>query len=179
VSGSEFSRPVALDTLGEQPRRLAIAADADECAALARRFALVAIARLDADAVLVRTGEAVRARGTIGAEVTQSCVATGAPVPATLDAPFDIVFRHAGESAPDAEIELDEDDLDVVFFEGGAIDLGEAAAETLALALDPYPRAPGADAALRAAGVKREDEAGPLGALAGLRDKLGGPDRPS
>jgi uncharacterized metal-binding protein YceD (DUF177 family) len=179
VTAGEFSRPVALDTLGGQPRRLAIAADADERAALARRFALVAIARLDAEAALVRAGEEVRARGTIGAAVTQSCVATGAPVPATLDVPFDIVFRRAGERRPDEEIELDEADLDVVFFEGGAIDLGEAAAQTLALALDPYPRAPGADAALRAAGVKREEEAGPLGALAGLRDKLSRPDRAS
>ena len=51
------------------------------------------------------------------------------------------------------EIELSEDDCDTVFYTGGAIDLGEAAAETLALALDPFPRSPGAAAALREAGV--------------------------
>ena len=57
--------------------------------------------------------------------------------------------------------------------EDGAIDLGEAAAETLLLALDPYPRAPNADAVLREAGVKpegeEEREPGPFAALAALK----------
>ena len=54
-----------------------------------------------------------------------------------------------------------------------ATDLG-AVAETLALSLDPFPRAPDADAVLRAAGVLSEDEAvtGPFAALKGLKDKL-------
>ena len=63
-------------------------------------------------------------------------------------------------------------ELDVVFYDGAAIDLGEAVAETLVLSLDPYPRAPGAGETLKAAGVKSEEEAGPFGALVGLRDKL-------
>ena len=53
----------------------------------------------------------------------------------------------------------------------GAIDLGEVAAETMALALAPFPRGPGADAALKQAGVLSEGEAGPFGALAGLLKK--------
>ena len=56
--------------------------------------------------------------------------------------------------------------------EGGAIDLGEAAAETMALALDPFPRAAGAEAALRAAGVLSEEEARPANAFAALKDAL-------
>ncbi|HEV2747118.1 MAG TPA: DUF177 domain-containing protein, partial [Allosphingosinicella sp.] len=43
---------------------------------------------------------------------------------------------------------------------------------TLALSLDPFPRSPAAAEALKAAGVKSEEEAGPFGALAALRDKL-------
>jgi len=42
----------------------------------------------------------------------------------------------------------------VVFYDGASIDVGEAVAETLLLNLDPYPRAPGAEQALRAAGVR-------------------------
>jgi hypothetical protein len=98
---------------------------------------------------------------------------TAEPVPAHLNLPFELVFRPQSEGTPDEEIELEEGDLDIVFYEGAVIDLGEAAAETLALGLDPYPRAPGAAAALKAAGVRSEEEAGPFGALAGLRDKLG------
>ncbi len=63
----------------------------------------------------------------------------------------------------------------MVFYDRAEIDVGEAVAETLALNLDPWPRAPDAEAALRAAGVKREgeEERGPFAALAGLKDKSG------
>jgi len=173
VTTPEFSRPVRVDSLGSEPRPMAIAADEAERAALARRFGLVEIARLAAGAVLARQGPEVVARGRVDAEVVQSCVASGEPVAASVDVPFELVFRPGPEAArPDEEVELSESELDVVFYDGAAIDLGEAAAETLALSLDPYPRAPGAEAALKAAGVKSEEEAGPFGALAGLRDKL-------
>ncbi|MBN9990995.1 hypothetical protein JND45_16805, partial [Listeria monocytogenes] len=62
--------------------------------------------------------------------------------------------------------------LDTMPYDGAAIDLGEAAAETMALALDPFPRGPNAAAALRAAGVISEEEAKPAGALAGLKGLL-------
>lgn len=171
----EFSRPVRIDTLGGAPRRIEVSAEPDERAALARRFALPAIDSLTATAdVHVREDE-VHAAGRLQAAVTQSCVATGAPLPATLDVPFDLVFRPTPEGGtPDEEIELSEEDMDVIFYDGARIDLGEAAAETLSLALDPFPRAPDAAAALKAAGVKSEGEASPFGALADLKDKLGG-----
>jgi hypothetical protein len=61
-----------------------------------------------------------------------------------------------------------------MFYEGGAIDLGEAAAQTLALSIDPYPRSPAAEAALREAGVKSEEdaraEASPFAALKALKE---------
>ena len=49
------------------------------------------------------------------------------------------------------------------------IDLGAAIADTLGLAIDPYPRSAGADAALKEAGVLSEAEAGPFAALAKLK----------
>jgi len=172
---NEFARPIRLDTLGEGARAVTIAAEADERAALARRFGLVAIDRLEATATLRRTGDGVLAEGRLSAAVVQSCVATGDPLPATLDEPFALRFEPEAPAAAGAEeVELDEADLDVVPYSGGAIDLGEAVAETLSLALDPFPRAPDADARLRAAGVLEEGEAGPFAALRGLKDKLGG-----
>lgn len=173
MSASEFSRPVALDTLGEAARAITVTADEAERAALAQRFGLVAIERLTAEAMLGRSGPAVTATGQIAAAVVQSCVASGAPVRQDIDEPFQIVFRpQPDDSRPDEEIELDESELDTIFYAGGTVDLGEAAAQTLALALDPYPRAPDGEAALKAAGVKSEEEAGPFGALASLRDTL-------
>lgn len=178
MSAPEFSRPVAIDTIGEVSRAMALEADADERLALARRFGLVAIDHLSAEISLSRLADGVKVTGRLIAAAVQSCVATAVPVPEAVDEPFEIIFRPLPANArPDEEIELGEAEMDVVFYDGGAIDLGDALAETLVLALDPYPRAPGADEALKAAGVKSEAEAGPFGALAGLRDRLKGPDR--
>jgi uncharacterized metal-binding protein YceD (DUF177 family) len=173
MTAPEFSRLVRIDTLGEAPRALAIEADESERMALARRFGLIAIDRLAANLSLRRTGEEVVLSGSLQARVVQACVATHEPVPAEVEAPFEILFRSQPDAAaPDTEVELSESELDVVFYEGGSIDVGEAVAETLSLSLDPFPRAPGAEEALKAAGVIGEEEAGPFGALAALRDQM-------
>ena len=173
IANPEFSRPVRIDTIGADSRVMEIAAEPAEREALARRFGLIAIHSLSAKAALGRTGEALIAEGRLKAEVVQSCVASAAPLEASLDEPFRIEFRpEPTADAPDEEIELSESEMDVVFYQGASIDLGEAVAETLSLSLDPWPRAPGAEEVLKAAGVKGEDEAGPFAALAALKDKL-------
>ncbi|WP_404712761.1 YceD family protein [Sphingomonas sp. MMS24-J13] len=171
LTDPEFSRPVRLDTLGDGVRHIAIEANADERMALARRFGLLAIERMDAEADLHNTNGAVHASGRLRAAVTQACVASGEPIAAIVDEPFELKFMPEG-SATEDEIELDEDDLDIIGFAGGAIDLGEAAAQTLSLALDPFPRAPNAAQVLREAGVVDEQDVGPFAVLKGLKDKL-------
>lgn len=172
MTAPEFSRPVRIDTLGDAPRRIAIEADAGERAALARRFGLLALDRLAAAAELSADGARIMAGGTIDARVVQACVATGQPLPVTLAARFALRFVPAAEVAAAEELELGAADLDTIGYEGGAIDLGEAAAETLALELDPFPRASDADETLRAAGVVDESAAGPFAALRALKDRL-------
>ena len=178
TAAPEFSRPYRIDTLGGQPREVSIGANEAERAALAKRFGLPALARLSAEAAITRTGESITAEGHVRAEVTQICVATGEPVQAVVDEPFRIHFRPHPETGAEEEIELREAELDVVFYDGAAVDLGEAVAETVSLALNPFPRSEKAEEALRDAGVKSEDEAkresSPFAALQGLKDKLGG-----
>jgi uncharacterized metal-binding protein YceD (DUF177 family) len=174
---SEFSRLYRLETLSDEPVRIEIEAGAGELEALARRFGLVSLDSLAAEAQLSRTGDAATATGSLRARVTQSCVGSGEPVEAEVAEDFRVDFRPLQEgSRPDDEIELGEGELDVAFYEGGAIDLGEAVAQSLLLALDPYPRSPAAEAALREAGVKSEEEAriesSPFAALAALKGKL-------
>ena len=169
----EFSRPVRIDTLGSTPREMSIGANEKERAALARRFGIIEIGRLAAEAALTRTGDHVIASGTLSAEVAQSCVATNVPVPERVEEKFRIEFRpQLARTSEEDEIELSEGEMDVVFYNGSSVDLGEAVAETLSLSLEPYPRALDAEALLREAGVKCEGEAGPFGALAALWDKL-------
>jgi uncharacterized metal-binding protein YceD (DUF177 family) len=175
---TEFSRLYRLDSLSEEPRPVAIEADPAEREALARRFELIALDALSASGTLARRGETVEAAGTLRARVVQSCVATAEPVEAWVEEEYRVEFRPLPAGGrPEEEIELGEGELDVVFHEGGAVDLGEAVAQTLLLALDPYPRSPAAEAALKEAGVKSEEEAraesSPFAALAALKGKLG------
>ena len=173
MTAPEFSRPVRIDTIVEEPRTMSIAAEEEERIALARRFGLLAIDRLTAELALRRDRAEIVMEGRLTATVVQACVATGVAIEAALEAPFEIRFRPQPDSAgAEEEVELDSAELDVLFYDGAEIDVGEAVAETLLLSLDPYPRAPGAGDALKEAGVKSEGEAGPFGALAGLRDKL-------
>ena len=167
----EFSRRERLDTIGTLERSVTIEAAPEERAALAERFGLAAIDHLSAVLAIRRVTGGVAAQGRVRADVTQACIATGDPLAARIDEA--VALRFADEAAPQGdEIELSDRDLDVLPIENGAIDLGEAAAETLALALDPFPRSPGAAAALREAGVTGEEEARPRGALAGLKEVL-------
>jgi uncharacterized metal-binding protein YceD (DUF177 family) len=172
MTAPEFARPQRLDQIGAGESRVQVQASAEELQALARRFALVGIEQLAADYTLRRDAAGVVARGHLSARVTQSCTVTGDPLPATIEEDFALRFVPESEEGGVDEVELDEGEMDTVFYAGGAIDLGEAAAETLALALDPYPRSPGAAEALKQAGVISEEEAGPFGALASLKDKL-------
>ena len=104
-----------------------------------------------------------------------NCIASGEPVAAAIDEAFAIRFVPPPVvDGPEAELELGAADLDTVIHDGQAIDLGEAVADSLALALDPYPRGPKADEALKAAGVLSEAEAGPFAALAKLKGGSGG-----
>lgn len=167
---NEFSHLVAHDAIG---RSGAIAASADEAqrAAIAARLGLVSVVRFDVGAELAPTAEGARLTGTVAAEVVQSCAATGLPVPASVTAPFALRYVTALEVPGDAEeeIELGDEDLDTMAFEPGGVDVGEAAVQTLALALDPFPRHADADAILRQRGVLSEGQAGPFAALAALK----------
>ena len=164
----DFAHRLPLDRIRDG-ERIDLVADDKECAAIAARLGLASIDRLEAHAVLERDGAGVQATGRVKAALEQSCVATGEPVPARIDEPFEILFLPEPKGRPDEEVELAAGEMDVVFHDGAAIELGGAIADTLALALDPYPRGPNADAALKAAGVLSEGEAGPFAALAKLK----------
>lgn len=165
----DFAHALALDRIRDG-ERIDLVADDEERKAIADRLGLASLGRLEANAALERDGARVRAVGRVRASLEQSCVASGEPVAEHVDEPFDLLFIPGpGEGAPDEEVELGEADCDTVFYDGAAIDLGSAIADTLALAIDPYPRSPAADSALREAGVMSEEEASPFAVLAKLR----------
>lgn len=171
---TEFSRPMTLAEAKRQTGALVLAADEGERAALAARFGLAALDRLDARILFEVDDETIRLTGDVAGKAVQYCVATGEPVPASVRAPLEVRLVPEAATGEVEEVELDSADLDVETYPpGGRFDVGEIVAETFALALDPWPRSVEADAFLKARGVLKEEEAGSFGALAALRDTLG------
>jgi uncharacterized metal-binding protein YceD (DUF177 family) len=165
----EFSRSIRLNEVGDGTRERTIAADAAERAALARRFGLLALDALSARLHVVPEEKSWLVSGTLLADLAQACVATGEAVPAHLDVPFAVRFVRDLDSPEAEEIELSDTDCDLVALDGERIDLGETVAQSLALNLEPYPRARGAEDTLRSLGVLSEEDVGPFAALKGLR----------
>ncbi|HLY54289.1 MAG TPA: DUF177 domain-containing protein [Stellaceae bacterium] len=146
MTAPEFSRLVSVHRLGAKTAHHKIAAEASEREALARRFGLLSLDRLEAEVALSReSGGGVRLDATLGAELVQACVMTLEPVPATLEDRFTIIYRPG----------IDEDEADRLTFEtdedivveplpGDAIDIGEIVAQQLSLVMDPFPKLDGA-----------------------------------
>ena len=171
---TDFAHRLTLDKIGDGDR-LDLVADEKERAEVARRLGLLGIERMDAHVILARDGDRVLAKGRVKAALDQACVATGEPVRALIDEPFELHFLPEQKMPPSLdEVELSGDELDTLFHDGQAIDLKAAVEDTLVLAIDPYPRSAGADAALREAGVMTEEDASPFAALAALKGKLSG-----
>ncbi len=172
MTASEFPLIVTLADAA-QGRTIAVEADADARKAIARRLGLVALDRFSLTAEVRSVAGGIAARGEVGAEVVQACAATNLPVPATLAEPFDLRFLRDVDApaSEDDEIEIGSDDLDLLPLDGDRIDLGEAAVQTLSLALDPFPRHPDAARILAEKGVLSEEAAGPFAALAKFRGK--------
>jgi uncharacterized metal-binding protein YceD (DUF177 family) len=147
-----------------------IEANAAERVALATRFGLGAVESLRAEVSLEARPRAIRATGRLRAAIMQPCAVSGEDFPVTIDEALDLRFVAQGPrpAAADEEIEiaLEADDCDEIEYAGEMFDLGEAVAQTLGLAIDPYAKGPNADAARLAAGIVTEGEQeGPLAAM--------------
>lgn len=136
----EFSRPLPLAQIGAGGRTIAVEATPAERAALALRMRLPELPALTCrfDLRLLEAG-VVQAEGLLQARVVQVCVVSLDPFEAAVEERFALRFVPRGsESAA-----IDPEAVDEIPYDGTSIDLGEATAEQLALALDPYPRQPG------------------------------------
>ncbi len=165
----ELSRPYALDRLPPDGATFSITASAHERQGLARRFDLVALDALEAEGIVRPLPERnlIEVEGRLRASLAQHCVVTLDPVPEAIDTEFLRVFARGGET--EEEIEIDPEAEQPEPLEGPELDVGEIVAEELAMALDPHPRAPGADAVLAEANTGAEDQAGVFAPLAALR----------
>ena len=168
-----LSRPMAVADLAETA--LDVNADTEEREALARHLGLVSLERLEAELLISPEDGMIGVLGTLHAELIQSCVLTLEPVESRIEAS---IQRHFGpddrEGAGDDDVELtleSADPPDSIL--DGVINLGAVVVEQLALEIDPFPKAPGANFdGFESAETGKEMGGGGFAALAGLKDKL-------
>ena len=170
---SEFSRPVALDALHDGSVRRTIEATGDECRRLAERLGLAEIESLSATVTLDarKGGKVIVVQGTFDAVLTQTCVVTLDPLRRTVSESFTERLAVAADT-DEAVVDIDPDAEDAPEpIDGDSIDIGELVAQNLLLALDPYPRAEGAQIEPDAMSAGGAGEDGPFAKLARLKPK--------
>ena len=139
----ELSRPIPADRVGSAPLTVTVEATEAECAAIARRLLVPSVESLQCRwSLRAAPGGVVEAEGSLHARLHQECVVSLDPFPAEIVEEFAVRFVPEGQESEDAD---DPDEPDELPIEGNTLELGEATVEQLALALDPYPRKPGAE----------------------------------
>lgn len=173
----EYGAVLRLGDLGGRPRDVAFEPAEEARAEMARALGIQALPSLRLTGRLRPEGrEDWHLDARLEAVAVQACVVTLDPVETVVDEPVERRYV-AGLSEPEgAEIEMPDETREPL---PAALDLSALAAEALALALPPYPRAPGAElgeAVFAEPGVEpmTDEAARPFAGLASLRDRLEG-----
>ena len=147
---SEFPRSIDVSNLPANGLDISVQATLAEREALCRRFELEELRVLEARVRVERArdgdgGAAIRVQAELHGEVLQQCVVTLEPFPAEVDEEFVILFQFSTTElggSGDFEDIMAEDLPELL--DTQEIDVGELVAQHMALALNPYPRSPGA-----------------------------------
>lgn len=117
--------------------------------ALAQALDLIACDRLAVTYRVKPIGrDRFKASGRIEADLVHPCIVTLEPVPEEIREDYSVEFwpsEELGEELPEGEINLEAEEPERM--EHGEIALGRLVYELIAVAMNPFPRSPGADAA--------------------------------
>lgn len=173
--------PVIVEQIPEVGVHRDIEADGPTRAAMAEvgglREILSAGASLD---VMPRGGGRFHVAGHVRARVGQTCVVTLDPIESDIDEPIDLMFAPPEQipqlsdlvdDAAESDEEIPDPPEPIV---NGVIDLGRLATDALLLAIDPYPRKPGA--VFEPLVVADDPEDHPFAALKALKPDVKPPD---
>ena len=166
---------IRLDSMPVAGRDVTVSPSEEERAAIAAQLGVSSVDALEVKLHAVKFRGGIRVTGRLNAEITQPSVVTLEPLKQEIGEPIDRIFLPGGEKEyagpANAEIFVDLEGDDVPdHFEGNEADLSDLIVETLALAVDLYPREPGTS--LEDAGYTPDvDEASPFAALKALKPK--------
>lgn len=141
---------VRVDKIPAAGREVTIETDAAQRDLIAERLKVSEVLDFSAHLTATRFRGGIRAQGRVSGTIVQPCVVTGDPVTQQIDEPIDRIFLPGQDAASEATagaeifVNLEDDDLPD-YFEGEDIDLADLVLEIFALAIDLYPRKPGAE----------------------------------
>jgi hypothetical protein len=140
-----WSHPIAVADLPPDGIEVELVPDADTRAALARHVGVLAVPELVARFKITPDGRGgAEVHGNLAATVQQTCVVTLEPFDNPVAERITVRFAPAAAiSSAARSVEMSGEDLPDPLV-GGVFDLAAVATEFLALAIDPYPRKPGA-----------------------------------
>lgn len=146
---ARLHRPIRLERWPDGRRAFGIKASPELLPMLAAWLDVAAVLSLGAEGELGRAGEApeIRLSGRLEARLLQACVVTMEPVEMAVETAFDRWFSLAPE-VPGGCVVVSAEEADMEPLEGERVDVALVVLEELSLALDPFPRSPGADAVL-------------------------------
>lgn len=154
-----------------RPTEITLTPDADQRAAIAAALGITAVPALRMEAqITAASNDAWELTGRITARVVQPCVITLTPVETTLDEPVRRFYSPHATQPQGEEVEMPDDEVEPLT---QSIDAGAVMVEALALALPPYPRAPGAQLEQPAndSAANDDDTRRPFAGLADLLDR--------
>ena len=144
-------------------RKFVIQPTAAEIAALVARFDFVSIEDMRAEVTVRKVArDCWDVAGTLSARVSQRCVITGNDVPELVD--FAIEERYVREAENDDGVEVNLNGAEPLV--AGAIDIGEMVAQSLGVAVAPWPKSPASADSLTQEEISDEH---PFAGLAALR----------
>jgi uncharacterized metal-binding protein YceD (DUF177 family) len=175
----EFRLFVSASDVPPAGKEVGFEADERTLKDLAKRFGIPEVVSLSGVAKVRPYRKAgLTVEGRFKAEVVQSCVVTLEPVHQKIEESFTQRYLPEHMIVPDVpevserevEIDLEAEDAPEPMT-GNGVDIGEAVAERLALALDPYPRKPDAafEAPAEEPGDAPESKPNPFAALEKLK----------
>lgn len=177
---SDLSLSLAAAEIDREAKSFELAATAEQLAEVTERFDLVAIKTMTATVSISSKGpeEGILIEGKVRSELVQRCITSLADVPEVVDVPFSLLLvdPETADRMDADESYLDAEQPEYDALEGDTVDIGEIIAQTVAISMNPYPRAEGAElAGVTKAGISFNEpeleKKNPFAALGKLKDE--------
>ena len=135
---------ICIDSLKDRPRRLAVDEPVESFPTLCELAAQEAVefrGKVRAELTAAMVGTLVEVEGVLGCTIVVPCGRCLQPVEQHLHLPVALTFRREATVAADTgeELELTEDEVGLIVFEGECLDLHDPVEQELIMALPQHP----------------------------------------